>query len=95
MKLVFVLLLFTLSLKSHAQISVNDFRAITQIFHAEYDSEIQNQNAKLLINNPPTPDNPDFWFNLETVRAAYSSDYEGDFRTHYLFLLGGFGKLPS
>ena len=64
--------MLSLSFSAQAQITVQEFRMIAQIFHAEYDAEIQKQNAKLFINNPPTPDNPDFWYNLETVRAAMS-----------------------
>jgi hypothetical protein len=90
-----ITLIFTLNFKAQAQISVDDFHSITQIFYDEFRPEIQKQNSMLFINNPPTPDNPDFWWNLETVRAAYSSHYDGDLRTHYLFVMGGYGKLPG
>lgn len=78
-----------------AQISFSDFQLLQVAFHQEFDLELQQQNAVLLINNPPTPATPNFWWDLETVRASYSSDIdESGRRLHYLFVLGGFARLP-
>ena len=82
-------------LKSQAQISLSDLHVVSQAFQAEYTAELQMQNSIFFINKPPSPFTPDFWWDLDTVRAAYSSNIDEKLRTHYIVVMGGFGKLPG
>lgn len=96
MKSLIILLLLSFSgLNSQAEVTLNDFLTVSQAFQTEYASELQKQNAVLFINKPPTPSTPNFWWELDTVRAAYSSHIEDNSqRIHYIVVMGGFGKLP-
>lgn len=93
-KSVAIFILF-FGLHAHAQISLQDLKFASQVFHQEFDSEISKQQAVFVINNPPTPSTPDFWWNLDTVRSAYSTHAEDGIRKHFLFVLGGYARIPG
>lgn len=90
-----ILLIFMFSLSAQAEVSFAEFQTVRAFVLKEYASDMQAQNAKLFINEPPPNSPTDFWWNIPTVRAAYGSYMEGGVRRmHYLTLMGGYGKLP-
>ncbi len=90
-----VLLVALLNHYAHAQIQLQDLKTVINVLHNEFGPELQQKNERLFINNPPPNADPNFWWNLDTVHASYGSYYEGDVRHHYLFLMGGYARLPG
>lgn len=88
-----LLLVFSFSLQ--AEVSLTEFKKLTEIFHKEYDQELKAQGAVMIINNP-TGGDPDFWWKMEARHASYSGylDPNGTL-THFLFLFGGYARIPG
>lgn len=91
------LLLFSIPVLTQAQVSIETLKTVVAAFHAEYDQELATKQSRIVVNPAPTPAQPDFWWNLADVRAAYAALYDKDSKvlTHYLYLLGGYGKLAG
>lgn len=89
-------LLCLFSLNSFAQVSLGEFKKLVSIFHTEFDQELRAKNSLMIINNPPNPSMPDFWWNMIQRHASYSGylSPEGQ-TTHYLFLFGGYAKIEG
>lgn len=85
------------SQKSLSQISQEDLSKIIELFHKEYDIELKTQGARLEINPAANEDFIGFWWDLDQVHAAYAGYYdkEENVFNHYLYLLGGYARLPG
>lgn len=97
MKKPFIFLLVCLiSLNLKAEVSLPEFKKLVGFFHAEFDQELRARNSIMLINNPPNPSTPDFWWNMPQRHASYSGylSPEGQI-THYLFLFGGYAAIKG
>ena len=81
--------------ESFAQVQAHELQIVSHAFIAEYQDELAKNNSKLLINRPPTAGATDFWWNLDAVRASYSTSYESGARTHYIFVMGGYARQPG
>lgn len=86
---------FLLSSFSFAQVTLPEFQEITKAFHTEYDAELAAQNAVLFINRPPSPQLPNYWWDLEYTHASYSTYTQGKTREHNLFIFGGFSRMKG
>lgn len=90
-----ILLSFGASL-AYAQVSLEQFKDIAGIFQKEFGPELALRGARLEINRPPTPQMPDFWWNLPEKHASYSGYVESDgTQYHLLFLFGGYAKMSG
>lgn len=91
------LFLFSIPVLTQAQVSLETLKTVVAAFHAEYDQELASTKSRFIVNPAPTPAQPDFWWSLHDIRAAYAALYDKDTKilTHYLYLLGGYGKLAS
>lgn len=79
-----------------AQVSYEETHSIFQSFYDEYSTELQSQNSVLVINPAPSPDQPDFWWNLDYTHASYSTvTTDQGIRQHQLFIFGGFARMPG
>ncbi len=92
-KLCVLIIISIVSSLSQAAISFSELETIITAFQQEYEQELIQKNAVLKINHPPANSPKEFWWNLPTVHASYSSMYEGDTRIHFLFLMGGYARL--
>lgn len=80
---------------SKAQVQAHELQIVIHAFTAEYKEELAKENAKLLINHPPAPGATDFWWNLDVVRASYSTSLEAGVRIHYVFVMGGYARMQG
>ena len=94
MKLI-LMLTFLFSFKVNAQISLIEFQVVTSIFQAEYATEMKGINAQLHINRPPTPQMPNYWWDLDHVHASYSTYSDETGTDHNLFLFGGYARMEG
>jgi hypothetical protein len=78
-----------------AQISLDQFAQLKSVFEQEFGSELKARGQILAINPDPSPSTPNFWWNLDTVRASYSSYTAGAIRTHFVYVLGGYARLQG
>lgn len=91
-----IFLFFLAGSFANAQISLEQFQQISAAFHTEFGSELAAQNARLTINRPPSPQMPNFWWELKDRHASYSSYVESDgAREHLLFLFGGYARIQG
>ncbi len=93
------LIFLFIGLMSHnlkAEVTLPEFKKLVGFFHAEFDQELRAKNSIMLINNPPNPASPDFWWNMPQRHASYSGylSPEGQI-THYLFLFGGYAAIKG
>lgn len=88
-------LILLISFKANAQISLTEFQIVTSIFKSEYDPEMAKRNARLHINRPPTPQMPNYWWDLDNVHASYSNYTDETGTDHYLFLFGGYARMEG
>lgn len=89
-------LVFGTTLQAQAQISPEQFQNISQAFQAEFSAELAQQNARLNINRPPSPQMPNFWWDLNERHASYSAYTDANgFTEHFLFLFGGYARMPG
>jgi hypothetical protein len=95
MKSVLFAALFLCSL-AQAQISKVDLEIVSRALHQAYDQELLTLRQRFVINPESNPSMKDFWWNLNDVRASYSSLEEEDgVLVHYLFLFGGYARLKG
>ncbi len=79
-----------------AQVSYEETHSIIRSFYDEYSPELTAQNSVLVINPAPSPDQPDFWWNLDHTHASYSSvTTDEGILQHMLFIFGGFARMPG
>lgn len=93
----FCALVFYISfhLPAQAQISLTEFQVVSAVFQAEFAEDMTARNATLTINRPPSPQAPNFWWNLDQVHASYSGYKDDDFHEHNLFLFGGYARMKG
>lgn len=96
-KFISILILVFAAFSVQAQISEADFSLVAKAFHDEYDSELKAKNQTITVNVASSPAMVGFWWKLDDVRASYASlyDKENKILNHYLFLLGGYARLPG
>lgn len=94
--LILFLFIGLISQNVKAEVSLPEFKKLVTYFHAEFDQELRAKNSIMLINNPPNPSTPDFWWNMPQRHASYSGYLgpEGQI-THYLFLFGGYAAIKG
>lgn len=93
--LFFICFYFLISFNLKAQVAYDDFKNLVKIFHLEFDAELKQKNAKMIINNPVGND-PDFWWKQTAIRASYSGHLDENGRViHYIFLFSGYAKIPG
>lgn len=95
-KFLFFAATILLSFASEAQVSLTQFQDIATAFQMEFGPELASQNARLTINKPPSPQLPNFWWDLNERHASYSS-YKGadGVYDHFIFLFGGYARMPG
>jgi hypothetical protein len=93
---IFVYFLF-FSLGTKAQITGEDLGKIIESFHKEYDAELKQKKSRIEINPVVGANLKTFWWDLDQVHASYSGYFDQDENVfiHYLYLLGGYGRLPG
>jgi hypothetical protein len=97
---ILALLLFAISFASSlafAQISLPEFNQVSQAFRAEWSAELSAQKSELYINRPPSPQVPNYWWDLDYTHASYSTYTrpETGIREHNIFLFGGYARIPG
>lgn len=93
--LMMALFCISVSQVSNAQVQAHELQIVIHAFTAEYKEELAKGNAKLLINHPPTAAATDFWWNLDAVRASYSTSLDAGVRIHYVFMMGGYARMQG
>jgi hypothetical protein len=80
--------------QAFAQVSLTEFQIIANVFKAEFAPDLATQNARLTINRPPSPQTPNFWWDLDQSHASYSGylDPNGSIE-HNLFVFGGYARM--
>lgn len=80
-----------------AQISLTEFTQISQAFQVEWSAELSAQKSELFINRPPSPQFPNYWWDLDYTHASYSTYTrpESGVREHNIFLFGGYARIPG
>lgn len=80
-----------------AQISLSEFTQVTEAFKAEWTAELSAQKSELFINRPPSPQVPNYWWDLDYTHASYSTYTrpESGIREHNIFLFGGYARIEG
>lgn len=68
---------------------------ISTAFHDEFDEELAQKGAQLNINKAPSPQYPNFWWDLDQVHASYTSYSDGTVTDHNLFVFGGYARMKG
>lgn len=97
MKFCLSLLILIFSVTASAQVSLAEFTQITAAFQAEWSADLTAQNSVLYINRPPSPQLPNYWWDLNYTHASYSTYTHRDsgIREHNLFLFGGYARIAG
>lgn len=80
-----------------AQVSLTEFRQISEAFQQEWNADLSAQKSELFINRAPSPQFPNYWWDLDYTHASYSTYTrpESGIREHNLFLFGGYARIPG
>jgi hypothetical protein len=80
-----------------AQISLSEFTQVSQAFQTEWSAELSAQKSELFINRPPSPQFPNYWWDLDYTHASYSTYTRpgSGTREHNVFLVGGYARIPG
>jgi len=92
---IIILLTFIFTSTLSAEVTYPEFKKLTLIFHKEYDAELAAKKENFKVNQTAPGMDPDMWWNMPMIRAAYSSLTENGFKTHLLFLFGAYAKIPG
>lgn len=97
MKFCLSLLILIFSVTASAQITLSEFDQIKNAFQAEWSADLAAQKSELYINRPPSPQLPNYWWDLNYTHASYSTYTRPDsgIREHNLFLFGGYARIPG
>ncbi len=88
------LFLGLLSFSLSAEVSLPEFKKLVSVFHQEFDQELKARKSIMIINNAVAGDT-EFWWKMDRRHAAYSSSEDDGVTTHFLFLFGGYARIPG
>lgn len=95
MKKLFLLSFLVFSINTYAQISLMEFKMVSDAFHEVFSEELKQRNSTLYINRPPAPQLPNYWWDLDVVHASYTSFSDESGTDHNLYLFGGYARMEG
>lgn len=94
-KILLFFFIVTTSVAVQAQITHSQFQQIAKAFQEEYSQELAQKNAILMINPPPSPQLPNFWWEQNEKHGSYSGFFKNGMQQHMIFLFGGYARIPG